>query len=273
MPEHAGIRDKYESRIRSIIKNTDESQRKKIRRAMGNPPDLKNVPESLWDEIEQEQKEVMASLLAFLLMDVYSETEQIFGMTYSRYTRLSQIADSIPQAATSIAETNATQFSTRRVASIRRALEKASVTSSIVTPQNVTRRIIRGVSEEPLIKTLASRMGPKSAENISISETTSGISAGEKIYVDIARELITKPPIGVGGIVTPRSGIVPTITEIWITEKDGFVCPICRPLHKKPREFWDDKFPGGPRAHPRCRCWLIYRVMNAPPGFKNGIFQ
>lgn len=44
----------------------------------------------------------------------------------------------------------------------------------------------------------------------------------------------------------------------WVTEYDGRVCPICAPLHGSPEEVWRKTIPQGPRAHPRCRCILIY---------------
>lgn len=48
------------------------------------------------------------------------------------------------------------------------------------------------------------------------------------------------------------------LTAIWITERDDRVCPICRPLHRRPARDWDTLFPQGPPAHPNCRCSLEY---------------
>ena len=90
------------------------------------------------------------------------------------------------------------------------------------------------------------------ARNISITETTRAVSIGEHA----ARRLIEA--------VTDT-----TIVAIWITEVDAFgkwpedpsgVCPICFPLHEKSEEVWLARFPFGPPAHPRCRCYKDYRI-------------
>ncbi len=88
--------------------------------------------------------------------------------------------------------------------------------------------------------------GSARAEGVGVSETTRAITAGGR---DIA---------GRYNILTGE-----TITRIWWTEKDGLVCKICRPLHKKPDTEWAHLFPAGPPAHPRCRCWPEYRTEHA----------
>lgn len=47
----------------------------------------------------------------------------------------------------------------------------------------------------------------------------------------------------------------------WLTEGDGRVCPICRPLNGNLSSVWRLVAPGGPPAHPRCRCDLILRFL------------
>lgn len=46
--------------------------------------------------------------------------------------------------------------------------------------------------------------------------------------------------------------------DLWWTERDQKVCPICEPLHGKDRTIWARHFPKGPPAHPRCRCNIEY---------------
>lgn len=53
-------------------------------------------------------------------------------------------------------------------------------------------------------------------------------------------------------------GIV--ITAYWVTELDAKVCKICRPLHMRREDVWQDQFPTGPPAHPNCRCNLNYVI-------------
>ncbi|MHC4445227.1 MAG: phage minor head protein [Planctomycetota bacterium] len=42
----------------------------------------------------------------------------------------------------------------------------------------------------------------------------------------------------------------------WYTQLDERVCPVCAPLHSTERAFWQLAIPGGPPAHPHCRCYL-----------------
>ena len=48
--------------------------------------------------------------------------------------------------------------------------------------------------------------------------------------------------------------------QVWHTEQDGLVCPVCRPLDGKPKAVWADFVSAGPPAHPNCRCWLDYQI-------------
>jgi hypothetical protein len=82
------------------------------------------------------------------------------------------------------------------------------------------------------------------AENIAITEVTRAITAGElgAIALALALAILDEEP-----------------ERVWNTEADARVCPVCRPLHRKPETVWRGTAPGGPPAHPRCRCWLEYR--------------
>ena len=78
------------------------------------------------------------------------------------------------------------------------------------------------------------------AKDIAITETTRGISMGEKAAVEAIK----------------RDGI--KLIARWYTEDDERVCPICEPLDGMRERIWRRRFPFGPPAHPRCRCWLEY---------------
>ena len=82
-------------------------------------------------------------------------------------------------------------------------------------------------------------------ESISATETTRAISAGEASGARVIEQQDDS-------ILSPQ----------WVTEADARVCPICQPLHLKHRPEWVDRFPDGPPAHPRCRCWLVWRDNN-----------
>ncbi len=78
------------------------------------------------------------------------------------------------------------------------------------------------------------------AEKIAATETTRSVSAGETIALAILMIAGTN------------------MRPIWHTERDGLVCPICRPLHLTGAEVYGRVSPTGPPAHPNCRCHLDY---------------
>ena len=79
---------------------------------------------------------------------------------------------------------------------------------------------------------------------IAITETTTGASVGEE---SAASQFL---------VVNGR-----LLLPYWQTERDEKVCPICGPLDDKPGAEWRDRFPAGPPAHPRCRCWKEWRAV------------
>lgn len=79
--------------------------------------------------------------------------------------------------------------------------------------------------------------------DISISEVTNSVSGGE---------------FSAANRFTSSTGL--TATAYWFTERDERVCKICSPLHGQPFELWSTRFPNGPMAHVRCRCYLTWVV-------------
>lgn len=80
--------------------------------------------------------------------------------------------------------------------------------------------------------------GDDRAEAIAITETTVATSAGGER----------------AAVITGKQSVL----DIWYTAADDRVCKICGPLHKKNRDVWELQFPGGPPAHPNCRCYISY---------------
>lgn len=89
----------------------------------------------------------------------------------------------------------------------------------------------------------ASIFGPTRVNDVVVSETTLAVSQGGEAAVE--------ETVGFSE------------DDQWVTEDDNNVCPICWPFHRKPREVWAAKFPDGPPAHVRCRCWLVYAKVPA----------
>lgn len=109
------------------------------------------------------------------------------------------------------------------------------------------------------------------SEVISATETTRAISAGELVarqVFDRQEDLraagipVTPPtalpvqptalPIRPGEPIQPTAPPPRRTIAVWYTEQDAKVCPICRPLDRRPEYVWADRFPLGPPAHVNC---------------------
>lgn len=90
--------------------------------------------------------------------------------------------------------------------------------------------------------TLSPLFGPVRADLIGTTEITVAASAGEAFFEGELNRL---------GLKT---------TQIWQTENDDLVCPICGPRHGKKRgDGWTEP----PPAHGRCRCHTNTVVVDA----------
>lgn len=85
--------------------------------------------------------------------------------------------------------------------------------------------------------------GEARAEAVGITETTNSITEGE-----------------VTGASDVQAELGVALKPYWVTEADDRVCPVCRPLHGRPRDEWWSEHGNGPPAHPSCRCTLDWRA-------------
>lgn len=113
------------------------------------------------------------------------------------------------------------------------------------TRDMIDRAVIKAkmVDGMPLIWGIAIAFNGSRIARIAISETGRAITAGGRAIV--RRFSLTNEE---------------TLVPWWYTEADGRVCEICAPLHNQREEAWQSMFPAGPPAHPRCRCWLEYKI-------------
>lgn len=80
--------------------------------------------------------------------------------------------------------------------------------------------------------------GPERAEGIAITETTRAATAATLELETVILDDDVK------------------VETLWRTERDARVCRLCSPLNLTDQDIWGLRFPDGPPAHPRCRCWL-----------------
>jgi len=95
------------------------------------------------------------------------------------------------------------------------------------------------ITHDAAVELLQPMFGKARAESIAVTEVTSAFSAAESQYAKRLRD----------------AGI--EIQERWLTAEDDRVCPICAPLDHTLKPVWGQQFPGGPPAHPNCRCAVV----------------
>ena len=94
------------------------------------------------------------------------------------------------------------------------------------------------MGREQIAEILAPGFSKARSVMIAITETTSARSGGVMLYASLLR---------VVGLA---------VTEVWETQEDERVCPVCGELHDTTKDVWGVDYPGGPPAHPNCRCRL-----------------
>lgn len=122
---------------------------------------------------------------------------------------------------------------------------------------DTTREIVGGAVSEylagnemtigDLVDALAPAFGEARAESIAVTEVTRAAAAGMGAFKDEAEKLGVR------------------LERVNNTNYDDLVCPICEPLNGAPESEWED--PQGPPWHPRCRCFITFKVVSRPaPG-------
>jgi len=220
--------------------------RKQLLAYLGNPPNTANVPDSFWQQVKQD---VSAEIAALLLLVIGASSRQ-HGAFQSDAIAQRLSGGMAAESAESIVSTGRGRLQT---ASTR--WSQTQQEGGIVTPQDVA-------------DTATSIFGPSRVEQISISEVSRGQEAGAAAGIEAS---LGGDGDALGGIT--GDGKLPpgaVIVRVWSHSqvRPAFhaganyqPCPICTPLLDQPEEVWKARYPAGPPGHPRCDCYLRYRLV------------
>jgi hypothetical protein len=159
------------------------------------------------------------------------------------------LSDAYQQAATSFA--GAVQFGLSddelldaSGAWVRPYARRAADSFVLASQRLLTRQAERSDANEELThaaltQLLRSVLSSARASTNAVTEVTNAISAGETFVTDRLRSEGAE------------------VTEIWFTQIDERVCPVCAPRHGAER---GDGWVNDPPAHPNCRCYKGYRI-------------
>ena len=221
-------RDELERILARKLGGLQKRQMGKLLELMGDPPDLNNVPMSFWDDIGMELGQVVLPFSERVYLEGAQRlmSESPVGVDWSL----------VNQAASDWSRNSGSQLIRDISATSRRATQEAGATDD---EQAWTMGDLR--------KKLGSIYSPVRAEMIAVTEVTRAAAEGER------------------GIVSELSKQGITMVEVWQTNNDELVCPICGPRHDKPKgDGWSRS--DGPPAHPRCRCWVNHELPKPKEG-------
>ena len=253
-------RDRKESRIAALIKRAYGRTRERLIAALGDPPDVRNIPDSLWDQLEKQIEDDLREAIAIVLLLQMRAIDLDLSLADDSGQRLRVNPQRAGQAAARYAARRARRVSTNAVSTYRDRLETASreardaietarraaeqaETLPDVQPEESKRVLIEKRRDEREARRELRRrikeIEREQAGTIGTTETTNAGTAGEQQYrKQVQREF----------------GIL--IVPVWLTARDSRVCPICGPLDGTVEAEWGEKFRDGPPAHPNCRCSL-----------------
>jgi hypothetical protein len=234
-----------EEGLKALLLASNEARREELLRAIDTYGSVSGIPESFWERWKRETDEQAASLMLLLLMGTYRNEsrsiertlprEALGDLTSTLPVGTAADADRLRNAASGPAAALGRETAIQHVEGIRDRLQRA-----IDQKADELNRLPVVDARAKVSEVVDESLGETQAERAAIDNTTRGISAGQ----DSAKRDIQN-----------ATGLV--IDQAWRTSKDNRVCPICQPLDGRPSVEWQDRFPQGPPAHPRCRCRLV----------------
>ena len=264
MPYQAELRKRGEKEIAALMSRLNERQLRELTRAMGTPPDIRRVPEALWQKFENEIYSSLAALLLLLYSDSALKFEGLVRKKHGRDlkedTKQPDFDGRLPDdrresLAKAYAEARAKEFSRDYVQHTRQKLSDAGESlrqaGSELNSQGDT--VPPASAVEKFDIRLQTVLGDRRAEGVGDVETRKAITAGEDGYA---------------GEVADYSNYV--LVAIWSHEptskphhanSSNEPCPVCTPLVGKKQYEWPPEFMTGPPAHPRCDCHLEYELI------------
>ncbi len=221
MPELAN-RDQLDAQVSAALLLLFDDERQRLADLVGDPPDLRKVPPLYWHDVGKRLQRELTDALT----PAYAQAAEAQAARLGLEWTPEQIA---------------------RDAAAWLLLRSSELVDLFIenTKQALSKLAQQAHTEDAAAWTagLVMVFGETRAEAMAVTSVTEANTRGER---DVVRryELVTGS----------------TVIAIWNTEHDDRVCPICEPLDDQPEEVWQDDFPGGPPAHPNCRCTLSYEV-------------
>jgi hypothetical protein len=255
MPSLDTIRAQSEAGLAALLRKFNARQRTRVMAAIRQYGSVSAIPESFWLDMQREIDQESAALMLLLLVGSYDVTaKQIPGARgLVRGSHNVPTGGIMSVGVRSAAAELGVRTAGEHVAAIRRRLQRNVDAKAIdllrLPPEQAAGEVRKQIVDAMPTKATPGKIDP--ADSIAITRTTTGISAGQRSAAQDAERVLNA---GDGATELPLGQT--RVALLWQTEKDDSVCPVCKPLDGQPESVWQEKFIGGPPAHPNCRCQL-----------------
>lgn len=270
--EYHAQRIATETEIKSALRDLNKDQQLRLMELLGTPPSMGNVPQSFWNEIEQEH----AAMLFLLIVSVSGRSAR-HNRSRLQTTGLFVRDEEIDRRVATYAAERASKVSKGYVSGIKNRLkkhlsdlerfakkkvkdeeeqrenefeekerpekldpdeaaeEKKKRRKEIEDRINAAESNIEDVTEEDLSNVFGS---DNTLDIVARTETTAAVTNGEGIIRDDAK----------------AQG--KDVKVIWRLDPALQNCPLCIEVANTEEAFWVRKYPNGPPIHPKCGCDL-----------------
>ena len=263
-------RARREAALSRLVRGALRSESDALTAAMGDPPDVANVPQELWDRISAEVEARTAVTLGLLFLYGHRAMVDEFEFQPDKETtaerrekygskRAKELADSVTDTLKDRLDTTAKEIRQRIDDAQKEARrlglpERPPPRGPNETPAEYRRRFdLEPGVEIPRIPTkeeIQREIGGKieettasQAEAAATHEVSAAKTAGEFDYRSQAA----------------KAGL--TLTAVWISEYHETRCPICKALDNLPEPRWPEAYRDGPPAHPNCYCHIAWAIL------------
>lgn len=237
-------RKEIEARFAGKLGKLSSKHRKELVRLLGNPPDIERVPDEFWQRVEGETEDA----LKVMLLLIFGANSIQHGSNVDKATREAEVfsdrrakeiavgyAAGRKESATLFADEFKDQAQKRAEADVQTKV-KADLKAGRLPTTTVAKP--KPIPKQDIEDKAVTVFGPKKDEQIAVNETTNASVDGAEAGI--------------------RATVGTDPEDVWRTERDARVCPICNPLEGTTRKTWGNKFPTGPPAHVMCRCEILY---------------
>lgn len=232
-------RDRLERQFSTRLGTLSKRHADQLARLLGNPPNVANVPDGFWAQVQREQEDEMQALmlLIFLASADQHATAADVDVTAGLVGRM---------------ESQGVAFSRSRANQVANGFIQHSRDMLGNAAQRWRDQIDAGntITQAEVDADIDSIFGNRRMDGIAVNETTQAQYAGG--------DNLIRATVGISQ------------KDRWFTRSDRHVCSVCSPLHRTLRDVWERDFPQGPPAHPNCRCWIEFEFEQVGPRTKGG---